>query len=50
MSQSKDHYKLVIEAAARSGVFKKQLKSKSQVSSQYFKDYIKPSNDRESAA
>lgn len=43
MSESKEHYNIVLEAAYRDGIC--QRPAKQTASSKYFEDYIKPSND-----
>jgi hypothetical protein len=45
MAESQEHYKVVIDAAEKSGIFKKFPLSKHQASQGYFNDYIKPSNE-----
>ena len=46
MIESQNQYKMVIDAAETSGVYKRQsLKNKANHSSQYFKGFIKPQND-----
>jgi hypothetical protein len=45
MSESKEHYKVILDAAYREGIC--QRPAKSTASSKYFEDYIKPTNDEE---
>lgn len=45
MAESQEHYKVVIEAAEKSGIFTKFPLSKHDASQKYFNEYIRPHND-----
>ena len=45
MTESQEHYRILIDAAEKAGIYNRHPYTRSQMSSQYFKDYIKPAND-----